>query len=67
MSQAYETLGKAYAGNHDYQQAYLAFAEYDTLKNRIFTAEADQRTSLIRTEFDVATKEGTILVQEMQI
>jgi len=64
LSQAYEVLGKAYAGNHEYQKAYRAFAEYDTLKSRIFTAEADQRTSLLRTEFDVANKEGTISLQE---
>ncbi len=64
LSQAYQALGKAYAGNHDYQKAYQAFAEYDTLKSRIFTAEADQRTSLLRTEFDVANKEGTISLQE---
>lgn len=64
LSQAYEALGKAYAGNHDYQKAYQAFAQYDTLKSRIFTAEADQRTSLLRTKFDVANKEGTISLQE---
>ncbi|WP_373516947.1 sensor histidine kinase [Pricia sp.] len=64
LSQAKKALGKAYAGNHEYQQAYQAFAEYDTLKNRIFTAEADQRISLLRTEFEVADKEGTISLQE---
>ncbi len=64
LSQAYEVLGKAYASNHEYQKAYRAFAEYDTLKTRIFTAEADQRTSLLRTKFDVANKEGTISLQE---
>lgn len=64
LSQAYDALGQAYAGNHEYQKAYRAFAEYDTLKNRIFTAEADQRTSLLRTRFDVADKEGTISLQE---
>ena len=67
LSQAYETLGKAYAGNHDYQEAYQAFAEYDALKSLIFTAEADQRTALLRTEFDVANKEGTILTQESEL
>lgn len=64
LSQAYEALGKAYAANQDYQKAYQAFAEYDTLKARIFTAEADHRTSLLLTEFDLAGKEGTILEQE---
>ncbi len=67
LSQAYETLGKAYAANHDFQKAYQAFAEYDTLKTRIFTAEADQRISLLHTEFDVANKEGLIIAQEAQI
>ena len=64
LSQAYETLGKAYAGNHDYQKAYKAIAEYDRLKSMIFTAEADNRTALIRSKFDLASKEGTILSQK---
>ncbi len=67
LSEAYEILGKAYAGNQNFQKAYIAFAQYDTLKNRIFTAEADQRISLLRTEFDLADKEGMILSQETQI
>ncbi len=67
LSQAYEDLGKAYAGSHSYKEAYLAFEEYDRLKNAIFTAEADRRISLLQTEFDVAQKESTILVQENQI
>ncbi|EAR01682.1 sensor histidine kinase [Maribacter sp. HTCC2170] len=67
LSQAYETLGKAFAGNHNYQEAYQAFAEYDNLKKQIFTAEADHRISLIKTEFDVANKESIIQLQESQI
>ncbi len=67
LSQTYETLGKAFAGNHNYQEAYQAFAEYDNLKNQVFTAAADHRTSLLRTEFDVAQKESTIQQQEIQI
>lgn len=67
LSQAYEALGKAYAGNHDYQEAYHAFAKYDALKSLFFTVEADQRTALLRTEFDVAGKEGTIQIQETQL
>ena len=67
LSQAYETLGKAFAGNHNYQGAYQAFARYDNLKNQIFTAESDQRISLLRTEFDVAQKENIIQLQESQI
>ncbi len=67
LSQAYETLGKALAGNHNYQEAYQAFAVYDDLKDKIFTAEADQRISQLRTEFDVAQKENIIQLQQTRI
>jgi two-component sensor histidine kinase len=67
LSEAHKELGRAHAGNNDYINAYLAFSEYDTLKSQVFTAEADQRISQLRTEFDVAQKEGTIVLQETQI
>ena len=67
LSQAYGTLGKAYAGNHNYEDAYQALEEYDKLHNLFFTSEADYRFSLLQTEFDVAQKETTIQVQENQI
>ncbi|MDL5511653.1 tetratricopeptide repeat protein [Arenibacter sp. M-2] len=64
LSQVYEALGKAYAGDHDYMEAYKAFSKYDGLKNEIFTAESDQRIALLQTEFEVAQKEDTILMQK---
>lgn len=67
LSQAYEELGKAFAGNHNYREAYQAYAQYDKLKKQIFTIEADQHISLLLTEFDVAQKESTIMVQENQL
>ncbi|MDE3740791.1 histidine kinase dimerization/phosphoacceptor domain -containing protein [Maribacter polysaccharolyticus] len=67
LSQAYEALGKAYAGNFNYQEAYQAFAVYDNLKDKIFTAEADHRISQLRTEYDVAQKENTIQLQQTRI
>ena len=67
MSQVYATLGKAYAGNHQYQEAYKAFDEYDKYKSIVFTAAADQRTSLLKMEFEVAKKESTISEQESRI
>ena len=67
LSQAYENLGKAYAENHQFQEALQAFTKYDNYKSAVFTAEADQRTSLLRTEFDVANKESTILAQESML
>lgn len=67
LSQAYETLGKAYAGNHNYQQAYQAMSRYDELKNAIFTEASDKRTSLLQTEYHVAEKDNTIQQQKTQI
>jgi two-component system, sensor histidine kinase PdtaS len=67
LSQAYETLGKAYAGNHNYKDAYEAIAEFDKLKAKIFTAESDQHISLLQTEFDVAQKESTIQQQQVML
>ncbi|GGW40405.1 tetratricopeptide repeat-containing sensor histidine kinase [Arenibacter certesii] len=67
LSQAYETLGMAFAENHNYMEAYKAFSEYDKLKKKVFTAEADQRIALLQTEFDVAQKENTILLQQTKI
>ncbi|MCK0146963.1 tetratricopeptide repeat protein [Arenibacter sp. F26102] len=64
LSQAYEALGKAYAGDHNYMEAYKAFSKYDGLKKEIFTAESDQRIALLQTEFEVAQKEDTILLQQ---
>ena len=67
LSQAYESLGRAYAGNHNYQDAYIALAEYDKLKSEFFTSEADERISLLQTEFEVAQKEITIKAQEDEL
>jgi len=67
LSQAYEALGKALAGNHNYKDAYAAFAEYDQLKSKIFTVEADHRISLLQTELEVAQKEDTIQLQGLKI
>ncbi|WP_456442627.1 tetratricopeptide repeat-containing sensor histidine kinase [Psychroserpens sp.] len=67
LSQAYEALSQAYFSNNDYENAYKALAEYDKLKSLVFTKEADQRISLLQTEFDVALKEDTIKLQNTKI
>ncbi|MBQ4914761.1 tetratricopeptide repeat protein [Maribacter sp. MMG018] len=67
LSDAYQELANAYANKQDYKNAYSAFSEYDSLKSEVFTAEADHRISQLRTEFDVAKKENTINLQEIQI
>lgn len=67
LSEAYQNLGRAFAGSHNYKEAYLAFEVYDELKKEVFTAEAAERMSQIQTEFEVAQKENTILLQGSQI
>lgn len=67
LSKAYKSLGKAYAKNEQYQAAYKAFSEYDSLNRIVFTAEADQRISRLQTEFEVAQKENTIQLQETKL
>jgi len=67
LSLAYKEFGMAYAGINQYKKAYEAFSHYDTLNDEVFTAEADHRISELRTEFDVAQKESTIMVQESLI
>ena len=67
LSQAYENLGKAYAGSHNYKEAYGAFEKYDQLKNTVFTAQADQRISQLEAQFDSDEKDSTIQEQESKI
>ncbi|MBT8222843.1 MAG: ATP-binding protein [Eudoraea sp.] len=67
LSQAYDNLGKAYAGSHNYREAYLAFERYDELKNAIFTEQADQRISQLQAQFDSEAKDSTIQEQESKI
>lgn len=67
LSQAYGTLGNSYAGNRRFEEAYKAFAAYDTYKSLVFTAASDKRTALLRTEFDLEDKEGIILEQENKL
>jgi two-component system, sensor histidine kinase PdtaS len=67
LSQVYETLGKAYAGNHNYKDAYDAIDKFDNLKAKIFNTESDKHISLLQTEFDVVQKENTILQQQTKL
>lgn len=67
LNQAYGELALAYYGLGDYRNAFTALKKHEELKNLIFTNEADQRISLLQTEFDVALKEETIGLQQDKI
>lgn len=67
LNQAYKELGKCYAATGDYKNTYAAFLKYDTLKDSVFTAEADQRIAKLQTEFEVTQKENTIKSQLLSL
>ena len=67
LSQAYERLGKAHVGNHNYKDATEAFVMYDSLRNMVFSESAKENMVLLETEFNMARKEDTIQGMEDQI
>ena len=67
LSQLYQSLARAYAGNHMYKEAIEAFSEYDRLKDELYTEEAEQKISSVQTQFEVTKRDNTILDQEQRI
>ena len=67
LNQAYQTLGNALARERRYKEAFEAYAKYDTLKGQLYTDSADQRMSLLQTQFDVKEKEITISAQRLAL
>jgi len=67
LNQAYESLGEAYSKIGVFDKAYVSLKKHISLKDSVFTAKADQRISLLQTEFDVALKEETIKHQGIKI
>jgi len=67
LSLVYFELSKAYEGDKKFARALEASRTYDKLKQSVFTAEADQRISLLQTEMDVSQKENTINLQEARL
>ncbi|MCR9017080.1 tetratricopeptide repeat-containing sensor histidine kinase [Aquiflexum gelatinilyticum] len=67
LSLVYLELSKAYEGDKKFAKALEASRTYDKLKQSVFTAEADQRISLLQTEMNVSQKENTINLQEARL
>jgi two-component sensor histidine kinase len=67
MSQLYENLARAHAGNHNYKDAIEAFSEYDRLKDQLFTEEAERKISSVQTRFEMAQRDNTIQDQEQRL
>lgn len=60
----YEELSKAYEGAGSFEQALVATRKSNELRKDVFTAEADEKISLLQTQMDVAKKENIIKLQE---
>ncbi len=67
LSKVYEELSKAYETSGQYRPALSAFQEYDSLKERVFSEQADRRIAELQTEFDLAQKEAVIESQHEQL
>lgn len=67
LHKAYEELSIAYAGLHIYDSAYNAFQIHDRLEDEVFTIESDQRISKLETQFELAKKENTIVLQNTKL
>ena len=67
LNQVYKALGNAYAKMGNYKEGYLAFQKYDSLKDDIFSAETDQRISLLQTQFNTAQQQARIIQQQAEI
>ncbi|SHG20427.1 Two-component sensor histidine kinase, contains HisKA and HATPase domains [Salegentibacter echinorum] len=67
LNQTYGELALAYENLGDFKNALAALKKHERLKDIIFTKQADQRISLLQTEFDVALKEETINLQQEKI
>ncbi len=67
LSLVYFELSKAYEGNSQYSKALKASRQYDSLKQTVFSVEADQRIATLQTQMDVDQKENRIIIQEAKL
>ena len=67
LSQAYDRLGKAYAKNHSYKDAFEAMAVSDSLEKELYLESSKQRMGLLQTENTLDEKERLILGMQERI
>ena len=67
LSKVHYRLGKAYGGSHNYKDAIASFGIYDSLKKLVFYDNSKQRMTLLEYEFDLESKESTIMGMEQII
>ncbi len=67
LSLVYFELSKAQEGNGQFAKALDASRSYDQLRQEVFTAETNERVSILQTEMKLSQKENTIKLQEAQL
>jgi two-component system, sensor histidine kinase PdtaS len=67
LSLVYLELSKALEGSKQFAKALDASRAYDQLRQEVFTAETNDRISILQTEMQLSQKENTIKLQEAQL
>ncbi|MFN3997367.1 histidine kinase dimerization/phosphoacceptor domain -containing protein [Algoriphagus sp.] len=67
LSLAYLELSNALEGSGQFDKALNASRIYDQLRQDVFTAETNDRISVLQTEMQLSQKENTIKLQEAQL
>ena len=67
LSLVYLELSKALEGSGQFAKALDASRSYDQLRQEVFTAETNNRISILQTEMELSQKENTIKLQEAQL
>ena len=63
----YEELSKAHENLGDFEQALASSKMSDKLRQEVFTKEAEDKIALLQTEMEVAQKENTIKLQQVEL
>lgn len=67
LSLVYLELSKALEGSEQFAKALDATRVYEQLSQEVFTAETNERISVLQTEMELSQKENTIKLQEAQL
>lgn len=67
LGMVYEELSKSYENLGEFKQALVASKMSDKLRQEVFTKEAEEKIALLQTEMEVAQKENTIKLQQVEL
>ncbi|MBB6326673.1 two-component sensor histidine kinase [Algoriphagus iocasae] len=67
LGMVYEELSKAHENLGEFKQALASSKMSDKLRQEVFTKEAEDKIALLQTEMEVAQKENTIKLQQVEL